>query len=261
MPKEDIIRKTMDHRGVCHLTFNMPDDTYDDAIISEFNEALLWCNADRRVRTIMIESKGDSFAKGPDASWLGRIVDYDYAANLVDTHGLARALFHLYHMGKPTIAKVHGKALGLGVGIIAACDVAVADYQATFQVTDVRLGLTPSLIAPYLSQAIGSRHALRYLTSGEEFDSVDAQRTGLVQEVVAREKLNAVVEKLVVEFLKGGPRAMRATKEIVRTTERQAVDEDILNLTVEKASERRSSREGSEGISAYLGDGKPFWLP
>ncbi len=253
------LEKKLDLRGVCRLYIHRPLDTYDDALMEDLHEALTWCRADRRVRVVVIASGGLAFASGPDAAWLGRIIDYDYASNLVDATGLARVLYQLYHMGKPTIARVHGKALGFGVGLIAACDMAVADYDVKFQITDVRIGLVPSLIAPYLVKAIGSRHALRYLLSGERFDSVDAQRMGLVQEVVPREELDRSIEGMIEEYLKGAPRAMAATKEIVRLIEQVPIDEGVMDVTVQKASERRSSREGLDGVASYLEKRKPFW--
>lgn len=253
------IESNLDERGVCRIVFNRSDNTYDDRLAEELSESFTWCAVDRRVRVVVVSSRGSNFASGPDDAWLGRVIDYDYASNLVDASGFARALYNLYNIGKPTIARVHGLALGFGVGIVAACDVAVADYDVKFQITDVRMGLVPSLVSPYLSKAVGSRSALRYLMSGEEFDSVDAQRIGLIQEVVPKNEIDKSVDKLIGGFLKAAPRAVTATKEIVRKLEGSGISGEVIEITAQKLSERRNSKEGLEGIAAYLSRSDPFW--
>ena len=166
----------------------------------------------------------------------------------------------LNELAKPTVARVNGAALGGGTGLVACCDIVIASERATFGTTEVRLGLIPSVIGPYVLAAIGPRHARRLMLTGERITAVEAARLGLVHEVVAPEQLDAAIERVVAEVAKGGPDAIAAAKRLIRDLEGRPIDDMLIDETARRIAALRATAEAREGIGAFLDKRLPAWL-
>ncbi len=253
--------EAVDGRGVATLTLNRPErhNAFDDGLISGLTEALERLGAAARVRAVVLASTGASFSAGADLGWMRRMAGYSEAENLADAEGLARLLFVLDRLPKPTCAVVQGNAFGGGVGLVACCDMVVASGAARFGLTEVRLGLTPATISPYVLAAMGARQARRYFLSGELFSAVRAQALGLVHEVVSPEDLAAARDRWVDGVLMGAPGAQAAAKDLVFFCEGRPVDEALRAATAARIAGRRVSAEGREGVAAFLEKREPAW--
>ena len=227
------------------VTFNRPErhNAFDDVLINELTEALRSMEAEDGVRVIVLSGAGKSFSAGADLEWMKRAAAYSKDENLRDAMTLGALMRTLDHLRKPTIARVHGNAFGGGVGLVACCDIAVAVQGATFALSEVKLGMIPAVISPYVVAAIGVHNARRYFLTGERFDAGTALHIGLVHEVSA--DLDASVDRVVGELLTSGPKAVRAAKQLIR--ERPS-GEDAAHL----AARLRTSEEGQGGLRAFL---------
>lgn len=236
-------------------------NAFDDALIADLTHALVELDADRDVRIVVLTGNGGTFSAGADLHWMQRMAAADEAANREDAEGLARLMCTLNFLGKPTIARVNGAAYGGGVGLIACCDLAISVQTAKFALSEVKLGLVPAVISPYVVGAIGARQARRYFISGEVFDAAEAHRIGLVHTVVAVEELDAAIERAVYFLLKGGPFAQREAKrlalEMGGATAEAAEAVDSANAAL--IARLRVSPEGREGIGAFLTKRAPAW--
>lgn len=250
-----------DNRGVATLTLNRPElhNAFDDSLIASFTGELKRLGEDPRVRVIILAASGRSFSAGADLSWMRRMADYGQRENLADALALAELMRTLNELAKPTIAQVQGAAYGGGVGLVACCDVAIASSRATFCLSEVKLGLIPAVISPYVVQAIGPRAARRYFLSAEPFAADVAQRLGLIHEVVAEEELAATVGRLADTLLANGPRAMAAAKSLVARVASGPIDMEMTYDTAERIAATRASAEGKEGLSAFLDKRQPYW--
>jgi methylglutaconyl-CoA hydratase len=191
-----------------------------------------------------------------------RTAGYAYEQNVADAGALARLLQTLAGLSKPTIARVHGPAYGGGVGLVACCDIAIATQEATFALSEARLGLIPATIAPYVIEAIGARHARRYMITAERFDAAEAYRIGLVHDLAQSvEALDERVNELLGAMLLAGPQAQKAVKALLRAVAHRPIDERIIADTAERIASVRASDEGREGIAAFLGRRSPAWVP
>lgn len=246
--------------GVCTLTLNRPDkrNAFDDSTIKQLLMALSDAAEDASVRVIVLTGTGDVFSSGADLKWMASMVDFDYDHNYMDAAQLARLLRTLRHFPKPTVARVNGGAFGGAVGLIACCDLAVAVDTAQFGFTEVRLGLAPAVISPYVIGAIGTRMARQLFLTGELFSAQQALAWGLLTDVVAVSQLEAATLDRVTQLSRGGPRALRACKELVDRI--VPVDRHIERYTVTTIAELRRSAEGQEGIKAFLEKRKPAWV-
>ena len=215
---------------------------------------------EQSVRVILLAAKGKSFSSGADLNWMRRMADYSFVENLTDAMGLAELMKTLANISKPTIALVQGAAIGGGVGLVACCDIALATENASFCLSEVKLGLIPAVISPYVGAAIGSRAMRRYFITAERFDSAEAYRLGLVHEVVRAEDLEERVEKLSRCLLRNGPQAMASVKALVSEVALSYLDDDLIADTAERIAETRASAEGREGLSAYLEKRNPDWV-
>lgn len=251
-----------DDRGVATLTMNRPElhNAFDDALIAALTGELRRLEADDSVRVLVLAASGRSFSAGADLSWMRRIADYTREENLADALGLAELMRTLSTLQKPTIAAVQGAAYGGGVGLVACCDAAIASQRAAFCLSEVKLGLIPAVISPYVVEAIGPRAARRYFQSAEVMDAGEAHRLGLVHEVVAEEELAAAVDKLSGALLANGPRAMTAAKKLVARVASGPIDEAMVRDTAERIAATRASGEGKEGLCAFLEKRKPAWV-
>lgn len=253
---------TTDARGVATLTISRPEvhNAFDDALIARLDRLLAEAADDARVRVVVLAAAGRSFSAGADLNWMRRMADFDEQQNIDDALRLARLLRRLDRLPKPTVARVQGAAFGGGLGLVACCDVAVAARSAVFALSEVRLGLIPATISPYLVAAIGARAARRYVLTGERFGAEEALRIGLVHEVADDDALAAAVDGVVAALLRGGPASIAAGKELVAHVAATANDQALLAETARRIARARASDEGREGITAFLGKREPKWI-
>ena len=259
--------KTIDlaaRNEVALLTLNRPEvhNAFDETVIAELTEALVRVDAMAEVRALILLGAGPSFCAGADLNWMKRMAAFDHAQNLADARALANLLKTLANLAKPTIARVHGPAFGGGVGLVACCDIAIATHEATFALSEAKLGLIPATIAPYVIEAIGARHARRYFLSAERFDAAEAYRIGLVHDLVQSvEALDGRINELLGSLFVAGPRAQAAAKALVRAVAHKPIDERVIEDTAERIANIRASDEGREGVAAFLGRRSAEWVP
>lgn len=251
-----------DESGRAIITLNRPEihNAFDDTLIDALTEELKRLERDQSVRVVMLAARGKSFSSGADLNWMRRMADYSFEENLSDAMGLAELMKTLANLSKPTIALVQGAAIGGGVGLVACCDIALASEKANFCLSEVRLGLIPAVISPYVAAAIGSRATRRYFITAERFSAAEACRLGLVHEMMPAEELNARAEELSRLLLQNGPQAMASVKALVAEVALSFLDDDLIADTAERIAETRASEEGREGLSAYLEKRKPNWI-
>ena len=251
----------IDSRGVARVTLNRADkhNAFDDAIIAELRAAFDDLAAREEVRVVVLASRGGSFSAGADLGWMRRMAEYDFGHNLRDAEALAGMLKALYELPQPTIARVQGAAFGGAVGLVSCCDMAVANERASFSLSEVKIGLIPATIAPYVIRAIGERACRRYFTTGERFDVEEAHRLGLVSEVAAGDTLDEAVEQLVQALLQNGPQAVRAAKDLVGSVAGEALTPALVEDTCARIAHIRVSEEGQEGLGAFLNKRVPSW--
>jgi methylglutaconyl-CoA hydratase len=247
--------------GVAIVRLNRPEvhNAFNEVLIADLTAEFEKLRADEQVRVVILGGAGRSFCAGADLDWMRRTADYSRQENLADALKLAEMLRALYEFPKPTVAAVHGAAFGGGVGLVACCDVAIASENATFSFSEVRLGLIPAVISPYVIAAIGERAARRYFLTAEKFPASEARRLGLVHEVTAPESLGPTIEAVVGELLSGGPECLRAAKKLIRGAAQRVGDENVPAETARIIAEIRSGAEAREGIQAFLEKRKPAW--
>jgi len=247
--------------GVATLTFNRADvhNAIDEATIAAFKSGLAQVAADPAARVVVIAGSGKSFSAGADLNWMQRTAAYDEEQNYRDAREFTELLAALDTMPKPTIARVHGAAYGGGVGIVAACDIAIGTPQAAFMFSEVRLGLVPAMISPYAVAAIGARQARRYMLSAERIDAAQALRIGLLHEICEPADLDARIGAIAEQLLRGGPDAIAACKRLVARVADAPLDTALMDETARTIAAMRASPEGKEGISAFLEKRAPAW--
>ena len=252
----------IDSRGVAQVTLNNPDkhNAFDDQMIIELTNAFNALAANANVRIMLLKSEGKSFSAGADLEWMKRMASYSYQQNLNDAHALAAMLKALHQMPIPTIARVQGAAFGGAIGLISCCDIALASSNASFALSEVKIGLVPSTISPYVIAAIGERHAKRYFMTAERFDANTALQISLVHEAVEEQFLDDKVEQLITAILSNGPEAVVAAKQLVFAVSGKAIDSSLIEHTCEVIAGIRVSAQGQEGLSAFLDKRKPHWL-
>jgi methylglutaconyl-CoA hydratase len=253
-----------ERNGVALVTLNRPDrhNAFDETMIAELTQALAEIEASPRLRAVVLLGAGESFCAGADLAWMERMAGFSYEENVADARALARLLQALAALGKPTIARVHGPAYGGGVGLVACCDIAVAAAEATFALSEAKLGLIPATIGPYVIEAIGARAARRYFVTAERFDAAEAYRIGLVHDIVpSLESLDERVNELLGHLMVAGPHAQAGAKALVRAVAHRPIDERVSADTAERIAAIRASDEAREGIAAFLGRRSPAWVP
>ena len=252
----------IDEHGRATITLNRPEmhNAFDDTLINALTEELNRLDRDTGVRVVMLAALGKSFSSGADLNWMRRMADYSFEENLTDATALAELMKTLANLSKPTIALVQGAAIGGGVGLVACCDIALATENASFCLSEVKLGLIPAVISPYVAAAIGPRATRRYFLTAERFDANEAYRLGLVHEVMRPDALNEWAERLSYQLLQNGPYAMASVKALVAEVALSSLDDDMIADTAERIAEIRASDEGREGLSAYLEKRKPNWI-
>ncbi|MEW6254359.1 MAG: enoyl-CoA hydratase/isomerase family protein [Pseudomonadota bacterium] len=246
--------------GVAVLTLDRPEvhNAFDDALIAALTAAYEAAGRDPGVRAILLRANGASFCAGADLNWMRRMAAYSLEENQADAERLGALMRTIDTCPKPTLARVHGSAFAGAIGLIACSDVAVAVPEALFAVTEVRIGLIPAVISPYLVRAMGARQARRYFLTAERFDARTALALGLIHEVVPTEDLDGAIARHLKALALGSPAAIAATKDLVAAVDRPLSDAVIAD-TARRIAEQRASRDGREGLTAFLEKRKPDW--
>ncbi len=247
---------------VATLWMNRPDrhNAFDETLIAEITAACVALNEDIDVRVVILAGRGKSFSAGADLNWMKRAANNGLDDNLNDARALAKMLRVLAEMKKPTIARVQGAALGGGMGLAAACDIAVASTKAIFATSEVKFGIIPAAISPYVLRAIGARQAYRYFQSAERIDAARARDIGLVHETVEPEQLDAKVSEIVDSLLQGGPLSQAAAKELIRAVSGRPINDALVDDTAHRIAHLRATPEAREGIAAFLDKRQPNWI-
>ena len=247
---------------VATIWMNRPDmhNAFDETLIAELTAACIALDDDKDVRVVVLAGRGKSFSAGADLNWMKRAANNGVDDNLNDARSLARMLRVLAEMKKPTIARVQGAALGGGTGLTAACDIAVATTKAFFATSEVKFGIIPSAISPYVVRAIGARQAYRYFQSAERIDATRARELGLVHETVEPEQLDAKVQEIVAALIQGGPLAQAAAKDLIRAVDNKPINDTVVEDTAHRIAHLRATAEARDGIAAFLDKRQPAWL-
>lgn len=260
----DQVLTTIDARGVATVTINRPDkhNAFNARIIAELTDTLQFADRNGDVRVIVLTGAGKSFSAGADLNWMKSMASYSEDENLDDSLRLAELMQVLDNVRKPTIARINGHVFGGGVGLVSCCDIAIAVEAARFALSEVRLGLVPAVISPYVIAAIGERHARRFFLTAEAMAGPIAQQIGLVHEVVPAGELDSAVEKEIELLLQGGPEAQAAAKHLVRQVCHADTNAEnhLQQTTAKLIAQMRVSEEGQEGLSAFLEKRKPRWV-
>jgi methylglutaconyl-CoA hydratase len=249
--------------GIGTVWLNRPEvrNAFNEVMIAELTAAFRALAADAAVRVVVVGGRGSAFCAGGDLNWMKKMAGYSPEENYADALGLAEMLHALATLPKPTVARVHGAAYAGGLGLVAACDIAVAAQEAEFCVSEVKLGLLPATIGPHLVAAMGARAARRYWLTAERFGAVEAHRVGLVHETTPAATLDAAIERFCAELLTGGPAAQAATKELIRAVAGKPLARELCEDTARRIAAIRASDEGKEGVRAFLEKRKPAWHP
>ncbi|WP_137895301.1 enoyl-CoA hydratase/isomerase family protein [Ramlibacter sp. 2FC] len=248
--------------GVAQLTLNRPEvrNAFNDEVIAELTQAFGALGARTEVRAIVLAANGPAFCAGADLNWMRRMADYTREQNLADAGKLAEMLRVIHDCPKPTIARVQGDVFAGGMGLVAACDMAVSVDSANYCLSEVKLGLIPATISPYVIRAMGARAAQRYFLTAERFSAAEALRIGLVHELVPAEALDAKLAELTQALVGASPNAVREAKRLVQQVAGREIDAPLIASTVEGIADIRASAEGKEGVQAFLQKRKPGWL-
>jgi methylglutaconyl-CoA hydratase len=247
---------------VAIVTLNRPEvrNAFDDVLIANLTEVFLDLDKDESVRAVVLAGAGKAFCAGADLNWMKRMAGYSYEQNLADANALAHMLRTLDRLSKPTIARVHGPAYAGGVGLVAACDIAIGSHAAEFCLTEVKLGLSPATISPYVVRAMGERLARRYFLTGEVIDAGEAYRLRLLSDVAVPAELDGAINAVLGHLVVGGREAQARIKELVRDVAAGPVDDAMVADTARRIAEIRVSPEGKEGIASFFEKRKPAWV-
>ena len=253
--------RSVDHRGLATVTLNRPEkhNAFNEEGIAELTEALDDIGRDQTLRALILRANGENFSAGADLAWMRRMADNTREENIRDANALAELLHKLDALPLPVIARVQGAALGGGCGLVACCDIALAADNASFAFSEVKIGLIPATISPYVTRAIGAKQARRYFQTAERFDARRALALGLVSEVMEEAHLDGALEDLVETLLGNSGAAMRAAKQLLPEVAGQPVTPALRRLTSERIAEARASEEGKEGLAAFLERRRPAW--
>ena len=258
----DKVITDIDDLGVAQIRLNNPDkhNAFDDQMIGQLTEAFIAIADNSNVRAMVLGSEGKSFSAGADLEWMKRMASYSYDENLRDASALALMLKTLNEIPQPTIARIQGPAFGGAVGLVSCCDMAVAASAASFSLSEVKIGLVPATISPYVIAAIGQRAARRYFVTAERFDAHRALQLGLVNEVVDAEQLDQEIARLINTLLANGPEAVTGAKQLVFDVADKPIDQQLIDATCETIAAIRVSEQGQEGLQAFLERRKPQWI-
>lgn len=247
---------------VAQVTLSRPEvrNAFNDEVIAELTTAFTELGQNKEVRAIVLAAVGPAFCAGADLNWMRRMADYTHAENLADAAQLAEMLRVIYTCPKPTVARIQGDVYAGGMGLVAACDMAVSVDTANYCLSEVKLGLYPATISPYVIRAMGARAAHRYFLTAERFDAVEALRIGFVHTVVSAEQLDAKVNEMTQSLVSASPNAVQQCKTLLHNVAGQDIDAALIAQTVEGIATIRASLEGKEGVQSFLQKRKPAWL-
>ncbi len=247
---------------LARVTLARPDvrNAFDEILIDSVTRAFLSFGDDRETRVVVLEGEGPVFCAGADIEWMRRAGSWSKAENEADAEKMARMLRAIDQCGKPVVAVVQGAAIGGGVGLVAAADMAIAAEDTVFSLAEAKLGILPSVISPYVLRAIGPRNARRYFLTGERFGAAEARRIGLVHDVVPPGELGAACDRLIASLLTSAPEAIGVAKRLIDEVTGKSPDE-AMPVTVRTIAERRASAEAKEGLTAFLEKRPPAWAP
>lgn len=249
--------------GVSRVALHRPKvhNAFNETLIVELTAAFREADTDPAVRAVLLHASGPSFCAGADLDWMKRAAGYGRAENLADAHALAAMLSAIATCSKPTVACVQGNAFGGGVGLVSCCDIAIGSSEALFALSEVRLGIIPSTIGPYVVAAIGARQARRYFVSGERFTAAEAHRIGLLHEIVPPAGLEARVNEVLGALQLAGPQAQAEAKLLMRAIANRPIDDGLIADTAERIARVRATDEAREGVGAFLAKRAPAWIP
>jgi methylglutaconyl-CoA hydratase len=247
---------------VATIWMNRPElrNAFNENAIAELTHEFRVLDKERRVRVIVLAARGPAFCAGADLHWMKKMAEYSEQENLADAAALADMMHVIYTCSKPTVARVQGDCYAGGLGLVAACDIAVSAQDAEFCLSEVRLGLIPATISPYVIRAMGERAARRYFLSAERFSASTAHSLGLVHEVLELPQLDACIAQLTQAIVASSPHAVTEAKRLVREVAGEPIDSHLVADTVRRIAEVRVSPEGKEGVQAFLEKRKPMWL-
>lgn len=250
-------------QGVATVTLNRPNvhNAFDHHLINQLTLIFQSLDSNNSVRVMVLAANGKSFSAGADINWMQRMASYTYQENLADANALANMLQLLNTLKVPTIARVQGAAFGGAIGLIACCDMAIGSKLSKFCLSEVKLGLIPATISPYVIEAIGARQARRYFSTAEVFSARRARRFGLLNEAVAEEELDRTIENIIENILKNSPLAITAAKQLIQDVKQINNPVDIISVTSEKIARIRVSEQGQEGLNAFLQKRPANWKP
>lgn len=248
--------------GVATIWMNRPDvhNAFNAQLIADLTAACIELDADDTVRAVVLAGRGKSFSAGADLNWMKAAGEASEAENFADAMKLAGMLRTLAEMKKPTIARVHGAALGGGMGLASACDICMAGDKAVFATSEVKFGIIPSAISPYVIRAIGERQACRYFQTAERINATRAATLGLAHEAVATEELDAKVKEVVEALLQGGPKSQAAAKDLIRAVANRPVSDALVMDTARRIASLRATPEAKEGLAAFLDKRPAAWI-
>ncbi len=247
---------------IATVTLNRPDvrNAFNDEVIAQITQAFADLGTRDDVRCIVLAAEGPAFCAGADLNWMRKMADYSRDENLADAAKLAEMLRVVYECPKPTVARVQGDVYAGGMGLVAACDMAVSVDTAHYCLSEVKLGLIPATISPYVIRAMGARAAQRYCLTAERFDATEAHRIGLVHEVVGADQLDAKMFEITQALVSASPHAVKVCKKLLHDVAGQDISQPLIARTVAGIADVRASSEGKEGVQSFLQKRKPAWL-
>lgn len=256
------LKTNINEKGVATLALNRPEkhNCFDDTLILEITEALNALASNKAVRVLILAGEGKSFSAGGDLGWMQRMANYTHEENEKDASQLAEMLRVLNEFPKPTIARVQGAAFGGAVGLVSCCDMAIGTERASFSLSEVKIGLIPATISPYVIQAIGVRASRRYFQTGERFNAERALQLGLLNEVVTEEELDSTINDLVDVLLANSPQALTQAKQLILDYANREITPDLIKDSCTRIADIRVSAEGQEGLKAFLEKRSPNWV-
>jgi len=247
--------------GIVRVTLNRPDihNAFDEVMIAQLTSTFLDLDKNKSIRVLILDAAGESFSAGADLTWMRKMSGFSRDENVQDSQQLADLMSILYQMKCATIAAVQGAAYGGGVGLVACCDIAIASTKTSFCFSEVKLGLIPAVISPYVVRAIGERAAKRYFMTAERFDASRATELGLISEIVEPDELEAKVMSIAGAILKNGPEAVFAAKQLIQDVALKTIDGKLKLQTAQRIATMRASEQGREGVTAFLEKRKAKW--
>lgn len=245
---------------IARIFLNRPEihNAFNDVMILELSEVFKKISEDEKIRVAVLTGNGQSFCAGADLNWMKKVIDFSYEENLKESLQLAELFYLMYTLPQPTIARVNGAAIGGGAGLVAVCDLVIASEKAKFSLSEVKLGLVPACISPYVLRRVGERVARELFLTGERIDACKALEFGLVNQVVPDDKLDEAVDERIKQLLSSGPKALAMCKDLLQKIPGMGFEE-FKRYTAEVIAKLRISEEGQEGMNAFLEKRKPKW--